>query len=65
MVVGQPAVHCLGKLANGRAASFLTTVVIARWTIPDELGLYSIGISLLVSSVSIQESVIPLPYTIQ
>jgi O-antigen/teichoic acid export membrane protein len=47
------------------AASFLTTVVIARWTIPNELGLYSIGISLLVSSLCIQESLISLPYTIQ
>jgi O-antigen/teichoic acid export membrane protein len=47
------------------AASFLTTVMIARWTIPNELGLYSIGISLLVSSLSIQESLISLPYTIQ
>ena len=47
------------------AASFLTTVMIARWTIPNELGLYSIGISLLVSLLSIQESLISLPYTIQ
>ena len=47
------------------AASFLTTVVIARWTVPNELGLYSIGISLLVSSLAIQESLISLPYTIQ
>jgi O-antigen/teichoic acid export membrane protein len=47
------------------AASFLTTVVIARWTIPNELGLYSIGITLLVSSLSIQESLISLPYAIQ
>ena len=47
------------------AASFLTTVMIARWTLPNELGLYSIGISLLVSSLSIQESLISLPYTIQ
>jgi O-antigen/teichoic acid export membrane protein len=47
------------------AASFLTTVIIARWTFPNELGLYSIGISLLVSSLSIQESLISLPYTIQ
>src|SRR6476661_5113002 len=47
------------------AASFLTTVVIAHWTIPNELGLYSIGISLLVSSLAIQESLISLPYTIQ
>lgn len=47
------------------AASFLTTVMIARWTIPNELGLYSIGISLLVSSLVVQESLISMPYTIQ
>lgn len=46
-------------------ASFLTTVLIARWTFPSELGLYSIGISLLISSLAIQESLISLPYTIQ
>jgi O-antigen/teichoic acid export membrane protein len=47
------------------AASFLTTILIARWTIPNELGLYSIGISILVSSIAIQESLISLPYTIR
>jgi O-antigen/teichoic acid export membrane protein len=46
-------------------ASFLTTVLIARWTFPSELGLYSIAISLLISSFAIQESLISLPYTIQ
>jgi O-antigen/teichoic acid export membrane protein len=46
-------------------ASFLTTVLIARWTFPSELGLYSTGISLLISSLAIQESLISLPYTIQ
>jgi O-antigen/teichoic acid export membrane protein len=46
-------------------ASFLTTVVIGRWTFPSELGVYSIGISLLISSVAIQESLIAIPYTIQ
>jgi len=46
-------------------ASFLTTILIARWTFPSELGLYSIGISLLISSLAIQESLISLPYTIQ
>src|SRR5260370_955326 len=35
-------------------ASFLTTVVIGRWTFPSQLGVYSIGISLLVSSLVIQ-----------
>ena len=46
-------------------ASFLTTVVIGRWTFPNELGVYSIGISLLVSLLVIQESLILLPYTIR
>jgi O-antigen/teichoic acid export membrane protein len=46
-------------------ASFLTTVVIGRWTFPSQLGVYSIGISLLISSLVIQESLILVPYTIQ
>lgn len=45
--------------------SFLTTVLIARLTFPSELGLYSIGISLLILALAIQESLISLPYTIQ
>jgi O-antigen/teichoic acid export membrane protein len=45
-------------------ASFLTTVVIARWTPPSELGVYSLGISLVVSWLGIQESLIALPYTV-
>jgi O-antigen/teichoic acid export membrane protein len=44
--------------------SFLTTVMIGRWTFPSELGLYSIGISLLITSLAIQESLVSVPYTI-
>jgi O-antigen/teichoic acid export membrane protein len=61
----QTHILALADQAVVSAASFLTTVVIARWTIPNELGLYSIGVSLLVSLLSIQESLISLPYTIQ
>ena len=59
--------HTLALADQGivSGASFLTTVLIARWTLPSELGLYSIGISLLISSLAIQESLISLPYTIQ
>ncbi|WJR77321.1 polysaccharide biosynthesis C-terminal domain-containing protein [Bradyrhizobium sp. NP1] len=46
-------------------ASFASTVIVARWTVPSQLGIYSIGISLLVASVTIQEALISLPYTIQ
>jgi O-antigen/teichoic acid export membrane protein len=45
--------------------SFLTTVVVGRSTSASELGLYAIASSLLVASVTIQDSLISLPYTIQ
>lgn len=45
--------------------SFVTTVLVSHWTSPRELGLYAIGISMLISIVSIQDSLIALPYTIQ
>jgi O-antigen/teichoic acid export membrane protein len=44
--------------------SFITTIVIGRWCLPSELGVYSLGISLLVSWLAIQESLISLPYVI-
>jgi O-antigen/teichoic acid export membrane protein len=44
--------------------SFLTAVMIARWAFPDELGIYAMAISLLVSWVAVQESLVLLPYTI-
>jgi len=45
--------------------SFLTMVVVGRSTSASELGLYSIASSLLVTSVTIQDSLISFPYTIQ
>ena len=45
--------------------SFVTTVLISHWTSPSELGLYAIGVSVLISMVAIQDSLILLPYTIQ
>ncbi|WGR91234.1 oligosaccharide flippase family protein [Bradyrhizobium sp. ISRA435] len=45
--------------------SFLTMVVVGRSTSASELGLYSIASSLLVALVTIQDSLISLPYTIQ
>jgi O-antigen/teichoic acid export membrane protein len=46
-------------------ASFVSMVIVARWTVPSQLGIYSIGISLLVASVTIQDALITLPYTVQ
>jgi O-antigen/teichoic acid export membrane protein/tRNA A-37 threonylcarbamoyl transferase component Bud32 len=47
------------------AASFLTTVIIGRHTQASELGLYSMGLSLTASCLSIQEALISTPYAIQ
>lgn len=45
--------------------SFLTTVLVGRWSSPSELGRYSIAMSLLLVAVGVQESLITLPYIIQ
>jgi len=58
-------VLALADQAVVSCTSFLTTVVVARWTFPSELGSYSIAISLLFPLFCVQESLISLPYTIQ
>jgi O-antigen/teichoic acid export membrane protein len=45
-------------------ASFLTMILIGRWTGSRELGLYAIGMSVLSSIIAVQDSLIALPYTI-
>ncbi|HYZ40358.1 MAG TPA: hypothetical protein VE687_06990, partial [Stellaceae bacterium] len=47
------------------AASFLTTVIIGRFTQPNELGLYSIGLTVIASCLCIQDALISTPYTVQ
>src|SRR5438552_13765681 len=44
--------------------SFLTTILIGRWCGASELGIYSLGFSLLVSWGCVHQSLIALPYTI-
>jgi O-antigen/teichoic acid export membrane protein len=44
--------------------SFLTTILIGRSCGADELGVYSLGLSMLVSWACVQEALIALPYTI-
>jgi O-antigen/teichoic acid export membrane protein/tRNA A-37 threonylcarbamoyl transferase component Bud32 len=55
----------LADQAAVSAASFLTTVIVGRYTPPSELGLYSIGLSLLASCLCIQEALISTPYAVQ
>ena len=43
-------------------ASFLATILVGRWCGPGELGVYSLGFTLLVSWGCVQESLIALPY---
>ncbi len=45
--------------------SLLSTVLVGRWTVPSELGIYSIGLSVLGSLLAVQDALILLPYTIQ
>ncbi len=44
--------------------SFVTTILIGRWCSSGELGVYALGVSLLVTWACVQESLIALPYTI-
>src|SRR3981189_2003146 len=46
------------------ATSFLTMILIGRFALSSELGLYSMGFSLLVTCLCILESLISTPYTI-
>jgi O-antigen/teichoic acid export membrane protein len=61
----QPHFFALADQAVVSGASFATTVVVARWTDPRELGLYSIAVSVVVMLLTAQESFVSLPYTIQ
>jgi O-antigen/teichoic acid export membrane protein len=45
--------------------SFLTTVLIGRFTYPSQLGIYVLAMSLLISAMNFQHSLIALPYTIR
>jgi O-antigen/teichoic acid export membrane protein len=61
----QTVALALADQAVVSGVSFLTTVLISHWTSASQLGLYAIGISVLISMFAIQDSLISLPYTIQ
>jgi O-antigen/teichoic acid export membrane protein len=64
LAVASTRALALADQAVVSGTSFLTTAMIARWAFPDELGIYAMAISLLVSWVAVQESMVLLPYTI-
>jgi O-antigen/teichoic acid export membrane protein len=64
-IAAAPHVLALADQAVVSGASFLTTIIIGRSNLPTQLGIYSVGISLLAWSLAIQDSLILLPYTIQ
>jgi len=47
------------------AAGFLTTLLIARWSDSTQLGVYALGLSVLLSLLAFQDSFILQPYMIQ
>lgn len=59
--------HILSLVDQGLVSgtSFLTTLLLARFSNAGELGIYAIGISVLVSLLAFQDSLILQPYTIQ
>lgn len=59
-----PQVLALADQALVSAASFLTTVLIGRYTFPSQLGIYALAGSVLIWLTNAQESLVSLPYTI-
>lgn len=44
--------------------SFLALILVGRWSSASELGIYALGLSLLIALIGIQESLISLPYAV-
>jgi O-antigen/teichoic acid export membrane protein/tRNA A-37 threonylcarbamoyl transferase component Bud32 len=64
-IVSDAHILALTDQAVVSAASFLTTVIIGRFTDPPVLGLYAMGLVLLASCLCIQEALISTPYAVQ
>src|ERR1700720_4048432 len=45
--------------------SLLSTVLVGRFTVPSQLGIYTIGLSILGSVLAVQDALVLLPYSIQ
>jgi O-antigen/teichoic acid export membrane protein len=59
--------HVLSLVDQGivSATSFLTTFLIARWSGPTQLGIYALGLSVILSAIGFQENLILVPYQVQ
>ncbi len=64
-LISREHVLSLADQAIVSATGFLTTLLIARWSGSTQLGIYALGLSLLLSAVAFQESLILQPYLIQ
>jgi O-antigen/teichoic acid export membrane protein len=64
-LVSRDHILSLADQAVVSGTSFLTTILIARFGGAAQLGQYAVGLSLLVSLVAFQDSLILQPYTIQ
>src|SRR6185312_5111355 len=63
-VIVAPQIVALADQGLVSAASFLTTVLIGRYTFPSQLGIYALAGAVLVWLTNAQESLVSLPYTI-
>jgi len=64
-LVSKDHIFSLADQAAVSCTSFLTTVLIARWSGSSELGIYAVGVSLLLSFAALQDSLISQPYAVQ
>jgi O-antigen/teichoic acid export membrane protein len=60
-----PSVLALADQALVSGASFVTTVLIGRYTFPSQLGTYALAGAILIWLTNAQESLVSLPYTIR
>lgn len=59
-----PVLACLDQAAVS-AASFLTLIMVARWTDAEQLGIFAIGLSIIGVTLAVQHALVSQPYTIQ
>jgi O-antigen/teichoic acid export membrane protein len=64
-LVSREHILALADQAIVSASGFLTTLLIARWSDSTQLGVYALGLSLVLSLLAFQDSFILQPYMIQ
>jgi O-antigen/teichoic acid export membrane protein len=63
-IASAPDVLAMADQAVVSGTSFVTTFIIARWATPSQLGFYSIGLSVLLASLCVQDALVSRPYMI-